>query len=191
MLNAPAGPLRTARRGPRAALAAAGLSAALLVAGCGSGGSAPESTAAASSAGSVTPSPSAASSPSASASTPATQNPKATATVGALVSGFPTTLIPLMPGATLQSTSLDKTKPLVTASLVATTKAKSADVITFYSDALQKQGFTALPGDAVGSVASKDFTRAKGAETVNLALVVTGSSVTFTVGANVLPASLK
>ncbi|MDQ6753879.1 MAG: hypothetical protein M3017_10795 [Actinomycetota bacterium] len=188
MLKAPAGPSRTECRGRRAAIAAAVLASALLLAGCGAGtsGGGSGTTGAGSPSASAPPS----SGPSASPAQ-AGQHPSASATVGALVPGFPSTLVPLMSGATVQSSSLDKSKPLVTASLVASTAAKSEDILAFYTKALQDQGFTALPGDAVGSVASKDFTRANGQETVNLAVVPSGATATFTIGANVLPASLK
>ncbi|HEY8294783.1 MAG TPA: hypothetical protein VIG41_05550 [Micrococcaceae bacterium] len=194
MLKATAGPSRTEYRGRRAAIAAAGVATALLLAGCGAGssvggsGSAGAGSPSASAPSSSGPAVSSARAP---ASSPAAQNPSASATVGALVPGFPSTLIPLMSGARVQSSSLDKSKPLVTASLVASTAAKSEDIIAFYTKALQDQGFTALPGDAVGSVTSKDFTRANGQETVNLAVVPSGATATFTIGANVLPASLK
>lgn len=192
MLKAPAGPNRREYRGRRAAIAAAGLATALLLTGCGAGssGGGSGSTGAGSPSASAPPSsgPASAQAP---ATSQAAQNPSASATVGALVPGFPSTLIPLMSGAAVQSSSLDKSKPLVTASLVASTAAKTEDILAFYTKSLQDQGFTALPGDAVGSVASKDFTRANGQETVNLAVVPSGATATFTIGANVLPASLK
>jgi hypothetical protein len=194
MLNAPTGPSWTSFGNRPGTLAAAVLALALMLAGCSSGssGNGQGSTGAASSAGGTDTSSSAPAAGSAGASTTAApQNASSTATVGALVPGFPSTLIPLMSGATVQSSSLDKSKPLVTASLVASSSAKSDDVLAFYTKALQDQGFTALPGDTVGSVPSKDFTRADGKETVNVAVVPSGSSVTFTIGANVLPASLK
>jgi len=190
MLNAPAGPGRSKRGSRPGIVAAAAVALALMLAGCSSGSSGSQgSTGAASSTAGTGTSSSASTSNSATSSM--SQNASSTATVGALVPGFPSTLIPLMPGAMVQSSSLDKSKPLVTASLVASSSAKSDDVLAFYTKALQDQGFTALPGDTVGSVPSKDFTRADGKETVNISVVPSGSSVTFTIGANVLPASLK
>lgn len=192
MLNAPAGPGRSKRGSRPGIVAAAAVALALMLAGCSSGSSGSQGgTGAASSTGTGTSSSAAASSAGTSASSSMSQNASSTATVGALVPGFPSSLIPLMPGAMVQSSSLDKSKPLVTASLVASSSAKSDDVLAFYAKALQDQGFTALPGDTVGSVPSKDFTRADGKETVNISVVPSGSSVTFTIGANVLPASLK
>jgi hypothetical protein len=194
MLNVPAGPGRSKSGSRPGIVAAAAVALALMLAGCSSGSSGSQgSTGAASSTAGTGTSSSASTSSSAgtSATSSMSQNASSTATVGALVPGFPSTLIPLMPGAMVQSSSLDKSKPLVTASLVASSSAKSDDVLAFYTKALQDQGFTALPGDTVGSVPSKDFTRADGKETVNISVVPSGSSVTFTIGANVLPASLK
>lgn len=96
-----------------------------------------------------------------------------------------------MPGANATASSFTKTNTASTASLTASIAASGADVIAFYTKAFQDQGFTALAGDAVGSVAAKDFIRANGTETVQVSVVPSGSGVTFTVSANVLPASLK
>ncbi len=96
-----------------------------------------------------------------------------------------------MPGAKVKASSFDKTKTPATASVTAAISATSNDVLAYYTKAFQDQGFAALPGDAVGSVAAKDFSRANGTETVQVSVVPSESGVTFTVSANVLPASLK
>ncbi|WP_230854988.1 hypothetical protein [Arthrobacter terrae] len=96
-----------------------------------------------------------------------------------------------MPGANVKASSFDKTKTPATASFTAAISATSTDVLAYYTKVFQDQGFTALPGDAVGSVAAKDFSRANGTETVQVSVVPSEPGVTFTVSANVLPASLK
>jgi hypothetical protein len=60
----------------------------------------------------------------------------------------------------------------------------------FYTKKLEARGFKAVPGEAVGAVASKDFVRGDN-ETVNLSAVETAGVVTFTIGANVAAESAK
>ncbi|MDE8668258.1 hypothetical protein PY310_06615 [Pseudarthrobacter sp. H3Y2-7] len=117
------------------------------------------------------------------ASASPTASPGTSATVGKLVEGFPEALIPVMPGATVISSSLDKAKQPATAALVASITAPTAAVVDFYTKHLEGQGFKAVPGDAVGAVASKDFVRNDN-ETVNVAVVEAAGVSTFTIGAN-------
>lgn len=116
--------------------------------------------------------------------------PTASATVGAVVEGFPASLLPLMPGATVVSSSFDKSSVPANAALVASIPGQPAAVVEFYTAAIEGQGFTAVPGESVGSVASKDFVRGTN-ETVNLAVVEVAGTSTFTLGANVAPESIK
>lgn len=116
--------------------------------------------------------------------------PGASATVGALVPGFPQTLIPVMPGATVVSSSFDKSATPATAALVGSIKSPTAEVVAFYTQAFDVQGFKAVPGDAVEGTASKDFLRGD-QEMVNIAVVETAGVSTFTVGANVAAGSIK
>jgi hypothetical protein len=95
-----------------------------------------------------------------------------------------------MPGATVISSSFDKTSTPATAALVASIKAPTATVVDFYTKHLEGQGFKAVPGDAVGAVASKDFVR-NDSETVNVAAVEAAGVSTFTIGANVAAESAK
>ncbi|MBT2567080.1 hypothetical protein J7I84_11360 [Arthrobacter sp. ISL-85] len=117
-------------------------------------------------------------------------SPNTSATVGAMVEGFPKQLLPLMTGATVVSSSFDKASTPSTAALVGTVTAPTASVIDFYSKALEGQGFKAVPGDNVGGVASKDFVRGDN-ETVNLSVVEAAGVSTFTIGANVAAESAK
>jgi hypothetical protein len=110
--------------------------------------------------------------------------------VGALVEGFPQQLLPLMPNATVVSSSFDKSSAPATAALVATVTGPTSAVVDFYTKALEAQGFKAVPGDTVGAVASKDFVRGD-SETVNLSVVEASGVATFTIGANVAAESAK
>jgi hypothetical protein len=107
-----------------------------------------------------------------------------------VVEGFPSKLLPLMPGAKVVSSSFDKSGTPATAALVGSIAAPASDVVAFYTKELEAQGFKAVPGDAVGAVVSKDFLRGDN-ETVNVAIVNTAGVSTFTVGANVSVESAK
>ena len=143
-----------------------------------------------------TPAASSTSSPAASpqSSTTAPPSPSAepgtSATVGALVPGFPQTLLPLMPAAKVVSSSFDKTTVPATVALVGSITAPAADVLAFYTKGLEAQGFKAVPGETVGTLPSKDFLRGDN-ETVNISVMETGGVSTFTIGANVAAESVK
>ncbi|MBT2597735.1 hypothetical protein [Arthrobacter sp. ISL-72] len=117
-------------------------------------------------------------------------SPGTTATVGALVPGFPEKLLPVMPGAKVVSSSFDKTSTPATAAMVGSITSPAAAVVDFYTKQLEAQGFKVVPGDNVGGVASKDFLRGDN-ETVNIAVVEAGGVSTFTIGANVAAESAK
>ncbi|CCQ46665.1 putative uncharacterized protein [Pseudarthrobacter siccitolerans] len=148
------------------------------------------------------PTPSGTPGPTASDSSPATAqstttasaspsaSPNTSATVGAVVEGFPQQLLPLMPGASVVSSSFDKASTPATAALVATISSPTAAVLDFYTKELEARGFKAVPGEAVGAVASKDFVRGDN-ETVNLSAVEAAGVVTFAIGANVAAESAK
>lgn len=168
-----------------AAVAAAG--ALLALAACSSGQQAPAaspavSSSTASSSGSTAQASSAPPSPSAA--------PGTSATVGALVADFPQKLLPVMPGAKVESSSFDKTGVPATVALVGRIASPAAEVVAYYSKELEKQGFKAVPGETVGTVASKDFLRGDN-ETVNIAVVEAAGNSTFTIGANVAAESVK
>jgi hypothetical protein len=188
MISSPTRTLRTGVPWQRQLLAPAAL-AAVLLSSC-SGASNNAATTAApptSAAASTTPAASA----TATASATAGATPTAVTAVKELVDGFPTKLIPLMTGADVQASSLQRSTPLSVASLTATVTAKSADVLAYYTKVFTGQGFTAQPGDSVEGVPLKTFVRAAGQEVVTVSVVQTGSTATVTIGANVLPASLK
>ncbi|SDX52814.1 hypothetical protein SAMN04487917_11252 [Arthrobacter sp. yr096] len=148
-----------------------------------------------------TSTPSSASSPAGSASSPvpettgftesATPAPGTTATVNALVPGFPEQLIPVMPKTSVRSSSFDKSASLATVALVGTIKAPPQGVVDYYKASLEAQGFKLVPGpEAVGNVTSLDFIRGDG-ETVNVSVRQKEGVSTFTIGANVASGSVK
>ena len=128
--------------------------------------------------------------PTATAPASPSAEPGTSATVGALVPGFPQQLLPLMPGAKVVSSSFDKTTAPATVALVGSLPAPAAGVLAFYTGQLEGQGFKAVPGETVGSVPSKDFLRGD-SETVNISVVETAGVSTFTIGANVAAESVK
>jgi hypothetical protein len=112
-----------------AALAAFAAAAALALAACSPTPSGtPGPTASASSPETAQTATTASASPSAS--------PNTSATVGAVVEGFPQQLLPLMPGASVVSSSFDKASTPATAALVATAGAPTAAVLDFYTKEL-------------------------------------------------------
>ncbi|MFH5880712.1 hypothetical protein [Arthrobacter sp. NA-172] len=119
-----------------------------------------------------------------------TAAPGASTAVGALVPGFPQQLIPLMPQATVESSSFDKNASPASVALVGTIASPADSVVAFYNSALTAQGFKEVPGNTVGSIKSKDFLRGDN-ETVNISVVETAGKSTFTIGANVAAGSIK
>ncbi|MDZ4093144.1 MAG: hypothetical protein U1D68_18290 [Arthrobacter sp.] len=147
----------------------------------------PGATSSGSSSASAAPS---ASEPTTTASASPSAEPGTSATVGAMVPGFPETLLPVMPGAKVVSSSFDKTTEPATVALVGSISAPSAEVLAFYTKELEAQGFKAVPGETVGAVPSKDFLRGD-TETVNISVLETAGVSTFTIGANVAAESVK
>lgn len=179
-------PLRNRRGGLIGVIAVV----ALLLAGCSDSGttnaqSAPSPTT------SATPAATATNSASPTVSASDTPSSSASSTVNALVPGFPTKVIPIMPGSTPLSTSYDATTNPAKASLIASTSATSAQILSYYSGQFTGQGFTAVSPTKVGSTDSQDFVRSNGKETVNVAVVVVDGRTTYTVGASVNPSALQ
>ncbi|GAA4040807.1 hypothetical protein GCM10023063_28100 [Arthrobacter methylotrophus] len=107
-----------------------------------------------------------------------------------MVPGFPQQLIPLMPQATVESSSFDKNTSPASVALVGAIASPADAVVAFYTTALTAQGFKEIPGNTVGSIKSKDFLRGDN-ETVNISVVETAGKSTFTIGANVAAGSVK
>ncbi|ABM09320.1 hypothetical protein [Paenarthrobacter aurescens] len=160
------------------------------------GTAAPSETSASSASSTAVPTPS---SPSGSTASPETTAftetpqpaPDATATVNALVPGFPEQLIPVMPKTSVRSSSVDKSDSVATVALVGTIKAPPEGVVDYYKTSMEAQGFKLVPGpSAVGNVTSLDFIRGDG-ETVNVSIRQKEGVSTFTIGANVAAGSVK
>lgn len=167
-------------------LALIAVAAVLAVSACSP--SSPGQTPASPASSSSSATPTASAQPTGTQGDPAT--PGSSATVGTLVAGFPQSLIPVMPGSAVVSSAFEKTGSPATVALVGTIKSPAATVVAYYTHALEAQGFKAVPGEAVGSIASKDFLRGDN-ETVNISVVEAAGLSTFTVGANVAPESIK
>ncbi|MFQ4150425.1 hypothetical protein AAGW05_17360 [Arthrobacter sp. LAPM80] len=127
------------------------------------------------------------------ATAPATTTaaPSQESAVKKLVAGFPSTVLPLMKGAEIQSSSIAHAVPVSQASLTASVTASSADVLAYYTKVFTDQGFKAQPGDSVDGVPVKTFVRAEGQEILTVSIVQTAATATFTLGATLLPASFK
>ncbi|MCC3290705.1 MULTISPECIES: hypothetical protein [unclassified Arthrobacter] len=123
----------------------------------------------------------------------ASPTPTPTASAVALADGFPSDLIPVMDGAELLSSSVDRANGTLTAVLVESSDAPAADILAFYDAKLVAQGFTAAEA-ATGSPSSRDYVRTGTSEpeTVNItAITKEGGPATVTVGATVLAETVK
>ncbi|MDJ0320398.1 hypothetical protein [Pseudarthrobacter sp. PS3-L1] len=109
---------------------------------------------------------------------------------GSLVQDFPSTLIPLMPSATVKSSSLLTPGGPATAGLVGEIKAEAPAILAFYTQSFESQGFKAVPGDTVEKIPSKDFLRGD-SETINVSVQSEAGVSTFTIGATVSGDSIK
>lgn len=114
----------------------------------------------------------------------------ASATPGPAIN-FPSAVLPLMPGSVLQVSTIEKTDPFFTASLTATVVAAPAAVLDFYTKSFTDQGFKTQPGDAVDGTPLKTFVRANGQEIATISVVQSASTSTYTLGATLLPDSIK
>lgn len=177
-------------------VAATVLAAALALTACSGSTGAPSSSTQTSGASGTSASSAAATSTGTSAATASssstggpTSGPQST--TDGLVAGFPTSLIPLMPGATIKSSNYDSSQAIATASLVATSSETAAAIGDYYTKVYVEQNFTPLPATSVDGVTSLSFTRTNGTETVNVSVGPAASGVTINVGAHVLPASMK
>jgi len=122
-----------------------------------------------------------------------TGTPTAVAGVNELVAGFPSKLIPLMKGAKVEGSSVQRSTPLSIAALTASITAPAADVMKYYSKVFTDQGFKAqtVAPTPVDNVLAATFVRGAQPEIVTISIKQTGALSTVTIGANVLPASLK
>ncbi|UWX98237.1 hypothetical protein N2K95_06180 [Arthrobacter zhaoxinii] len=120
-------------------------------------------------------------------------SPSPSASPVALAEDFPSTLIPVLDGAEILSSTVDRANGTLTAVLVESSDAPAAEILAFYDAKLTAQGFTAAEA-APGSPSSRDYVRtgAGDPETVNItAIAQDGGPATVTVGATVLAEKAK
>ena len=111
-----------------------------------------------------------------------------TATSVPLAEDFPADRIPVMDGADIVSSTVDRSGGTVTSVLVASSPAPAADILAFYDSALTGQGFEASPA-AGEAPASRDYVRAGAAEpeTVNVTVIAKdGGRATVTIGSTLI-----
>ena len=87
------------------------------------------------------------------------------------------------------TSSFEETPELFTASLSAKTKASTEEILAYYTQVFEAQGFTATDAQTQGTATLRQFVRSGGDDTAHVT-VVEGSS-TFTVSINTLPESAK
>jgi hypothetical protein len=156
------------------------LTAVALVAGCSGDSPAPAAsptTTAAASAGSGA-------SPTTGQPTTGGASPSAAA-VGEVVEGFPTDVVPVMPGATVKLSTVATTDGVRQVALAGETTEPADAVLAFYRNGLTAQGFTeanaALPQGAVGAT----FVRGEGSEILTLSVVSVDGKQQFSIGGQI------
>lgn len=186
-------PLRALAPRRKQLLAAAAVSTALFLGACSGAAETPGTATTTSATSGATTAATATASAASSASASASSTAVATAqtAIKELVAGFPAKVIPLPKGAQIQGSSLETGSTVSTTSLTATTAETPAQILAFYTKSFTAQGFKAQPGDAVDGVPLKTYVRADGQEIITVSVVVTSATSTFTVGATLLPASMK
>ncbi len=158
--------------------------------GTTSASASPTDNASASAGESASPaSPSASADSSASASGTAT--PSADSTSSAIAEGFPSDLIPLLPGSTALTTSFEETSTLFTASLSGRTDSSAKDILAFYAKTFSDQGFTPAEPEVQDPATVQQFVRSGGDDTANVTVVSRDGSFFYTASINTLPESAK
>lgn len=131
----------------------------------------------------TTPETSSPTSPSDSTGTTSTDD--ARSSVGGLVPGFPTDLIPVLPGATITLSSDAEAGGLRQLSLAGTSATPADQILAFYRDALVSRGFTEAPTPVPAGVLASSFTRNQATDLLSVSVSTTGGLQVFTVGGQV------
>lgn len=166
--------------GVRAAAVAALLAG--LVAGCSGGGqpATPSATLTATG-GTLAPSESG-------PSTAAAAEPTDTgAKVGGLVAGFPTDVVPVPPGAEISVSSLTPADGRRQVSLAGQTKQPAADLVTFYTKALEGQGFALTEAPLPAGVSGGTYSKDNGQQILTLSVTSADGVQQFTIGGFIAP----
>jgi len=173
------------RRPSRSLLAAAGLAVAATCAGCtGDGGTEVDLTTPRGGASAALEDSTA--EPTATQPTAATPSGDPSASVGGLVLGFPSDLLPLYPGAeVVLSGAAPAADGRLQVSLAGRTGDGADSVVDFYRRALTAAGFTEAPPAPGQGATTAAFARTGGAEVVTVAVVSSGGQQQFTVGGSI------
>jgi hypothetical protein len=107
-----------------------------------------------------------------------------TATAG-LVDGFPRDVLPVMPGAKVTASAVRTAGDRLELSLSGRTARSAADVLAFYDKALRAKGFTAAGGGPTIAPGTGGRIYARGDEVVVLAVTRADGAVSFSVGGTV------
>ena len=114
-----------------------------------------------------------------------TSTDEARSSVGGLVPGFPTDLIPVLPGATITLSTDTEAGGLRQVSLAGTSTTPADQILAFYRDALVSRGFTEAPTPVPAGVLASSFTRNQAADLLSVSVSTTGGLQVFTVGGQV------
>lgn len=118
---------------------------------------------------------------------PATPTSSPGVGIGEVVEGFPTDLVPVLPGSQVSLSNVARDGGRVTLALAGTTTQATVDeVIAFYTEALEAKGFAATRTQAPPGTAVVAFSRGQDAREL-LTLTVTDSSAarSYTIGGQV------
>ena len=118
------------------------------------------------------------------ASPPATVEPTPSGAVatGTLAEGFPTDVVPLLPGSTITVSTVTPSEGVRTVSLSGTTATPAEEVLAFYRAALIGQGFVETAGPQAAGFPTATFSRTSGADLLVLAVTTLEGVQSFTLG---------
>lgn len=98
---------------------------------------------------------------------------------GGMVKGFPVKIIPVLTGATVQSSGVSTTSTTMQISVVATSSKSPASVLAFYRKSLTAHGFAEGSAPAAGGSTASQFTRGK--DHVMVTTAARGKGTTYSV----------
>lgn len=103
--------------------------------------------------------------------------PASASAVDAVAKGFPVSVIPLLGGASVQSSGVSTTSTAMQVSIVASSSKSPKAVLGFYRKALSARGFVEGSAPAVGGSTASKFKR--GAEHLMVTTTARGSNTTY------------
>lgn len=101
---------------------------------------------------------------------------------GSLAKGFPTDVIPLLPGSTITVSTVSEVNGARTVSLSGTTPTPAEEVLAFYRTSLVGQGFAETAGGQAVGFPTSTFSRGNGADLLVIAVSTVNGVQTFTIG---------